>query len=138
MPTLSLMASAMDALACAYDRTLPLETCGFLLGLVTREHSVVTEVAIARDSPGYQDAFEIPEHELRRVGAYAKERGLQIVALFHSHPSGNDSLSLADLAALRYSAWPWVIVTRPNRVSAVAVAGYAPGEATRIGVQIIA
>jgi proteasome lid subunit RPN8/RPN11 len=59
------------------------------------------------------------------MAAYAQDRGLRILALFHSHPSGNSDLSAGDRAALRHSAWPWVIVTRPAGASTVVLTIYA-------------
>jgi proteasome lid subunit RPN8/RPN11 len=136
MATLYVTAGATDALARAYDRALPLEACGALLGAAQRDWFIVNKIVIASGPSGYPGEFEIPDYDLRRMGAYAEICGLRIAALFHSHPSGDSSLSVADRAALLYSAWPWVIVTRPNRTSAIALTGYASGDATRIGVRV--
>ena len=136
MATLCVTAGVADALARACDRAFPLEACGFLLAAAQHGRPIATEIVITVGSAGYRDEFEIPDHELRRMGAYAEDRGLQIVALFHSHPSGDPRLSATDRAALRYSAWPWVIVTRPNATSAIALTAYAPADATHIGVGV--
>jgi len=70
------------------------------------------------------------------VQAWGEDRGLEIVALFHSHPSGDARLSAADRASLAHSRWPWVIVTRgPGRV-APALTGYRPGEARPMQIRI--
>ena len=103
-----------------------MEACGFLLGAV---EGVATDVVLGRESAEERDAFAIPDHELRRLTAYAEDRGLRILALFHSHPSGSSDLSAGDRAALRYSAWPWVIVTRPRGASAAVLTVYAAGDA---------
>ena len=65
-----------------------------------------------------------------------KIAGLELVGHFHSHPSGDGSLSAADLAALRHSAWPWVIVTRTCGTPALIVMCYAVGDGRKIAVSI--
>jgi proteasome lid subunit RPN8/RPN11 len=127
---------AADALARAYDRALPMQACGLLLGVAQHGRSIVTEIVTAGGPPGCRDEFEISDHELRRMGAHAENRGLGIVALFHSHPSGDRSLSATDRAALRYSIWPWVIVTRAKPRSAIALTAYAPGDAASVVVRM--
>ncbi len=109
-----------------------MEACGFLLGAM---EGVASDVVLARESSQERDSFAIPDHELRRVAAYAEDRGLRILALFHSHPSGCSDLSTGDGAALRYSAWPWVIVTRPPGASTAALTVYAQGDGAGTGVQ---
>jgi proteasome lid subunit RPN8/RPN11 len=131
--TLHLAASALSALARACDLAFPREACGFLLGEQC-ENLMASEVVIAGDSPNNHDSFEIPDCELRRIAAYAEDRALRIVALFHSHPSGDCELSAADGAALRHSAWPWAIITRASKTSKLVVTCYASGDATTIAV----
>uniref|UniRef100_Q01Y58 Metal-dependent protease of the PAD1/JAB1 superfamily-like protein n=1 Tax=Solibacter usitatus (strain Ellin6076) TaxID=234267 RepID=Q01Y58_SOLUE len=123
---LAVTESASRALTRACDEAHPMEACGFLLGSV---EGVATEVIMGRESAQERDTFAIPDHELRRVAAYAQDRGLRILALFHSHPSGSRDLSRGDRAALRYSAWPWVIVTRPSESSTAVLTFYAAGDA---------
>jgi proteasome lid subunit RPN8/RPN11 len=84
----------------------------------------------------YRDAFEISHGELRRLRAYAEDQGLSVVALFHSHPSGDSRLSAGDRDALRYSEWPWVIVTREARRPVICLRGYAPPSARRIPLRV--
>jgi proteasome lid subunit RPN8/RPN11 len=102
-----------------------MEACGFLLGAV---EGVAGEVVVGRESAPERGSFAIPDHELRRVAAYAEDRGLRILALFHSHPSGSTALSSGDRAALRYSAWPWVIVTRHTGESTALLTIYTAGD----------
>ena len=126
-----------DALARAYHEVSPLETCGFLLG-AARQLSlpIASEVLLSRIPPGERASFEIPDCELRRVCAYAQERGLHIMALFHSHPSGDLRLSESDRACLRYSEWPWVIITQSKGKAGVVLTGYASADASSIKVRV--
>ena len=100
------------ALASACDQAYPLEACGFLLGSLEDVHPLATEILLHSETSRRRASFSIPDHELRRVASYAEDRGLRILAVFHSHPSGDATLSPGDRAALQYSAWPWAIVTR--------------------------
>ena len=130
------MPEALHALALAFDRALPLEVCGFLVGRRGQRRLQVTDIVVARSATGERGAFAIPDYEARRAKAWAEDRGLLILALFHSHPSGDRRLSESDRAALRYSAWPWVIVTRTGREPGIALAGYEPGGGRRFAVRI--
>jgi proteasome lid subunit RPN8/RPN11 len=122
--TLGIDAGARRALVEACERAGRREACGFLLG-AARPEPVATAVVEAGASDGA--AFEVAAYEVRRARAVAAERGLQILALFHSHPSGRPEPSEADLAALRTSEWPWVIVVAGP--GGLALAAYAPPSA---------
>ena len=128
------MPEALHALALAFDRALPLEVCGFLVGQRGQRGPQIMDIVIARGSTGEHGAFAIPDYEVRRAKAWAEDRGLLILALFHSHPSGDRQLSDSDRAALRYCGWPWVIVTRSRREPAISLAGYGPGDGRRFDV----
>jgi proteasome lid subunit RPN8/RPN11 len=121
MAGLRLTGSACSALDAVCAAAYPLEACGFLLG----EGAWITGIAAVREAVQDRDSFEIPDHEVRRILAYARERGLGVRALFHSHPSGDNTLSAADRAALAYSAWPWVVVTREPELSGIRLTGYS-------------
>jgi proteasome lid subunit RPN8/RPN11 len=118
-------------LAAACEEALPLEVAGFLLGIQRGCETLASEFVLARGSAGGRGEFEIPDHEVRRIEAWAQDRRLHIVALVHSHPSGDSRLSAADQAALRYSDWPWAVVTRPSRTG-IEFAAYRPGDAARL------
>ena len=130
------------ALTVAYDRAFPREACGFLLGVSEnrggriRRELVATAVVLARGAASHGE-FAIPDSELRRITAWGEDRRLHIVALFHSHPSGDRRLSAADRAALRHSEWPWVVVTRSGGGDAAGVlTGYQSGHGARTVVRV--
>jgi proteasome lid subunit RPN8/RPN11 len=129
---LSITDLVSSALASACDQARPLEACGFLLGPPQDSHPIATELLLLRETSQRRGSFSIPDHELRRVAAYAEDHRLRILALFHSHPSGDPTLSPGDRAALRYSAWPWAIVTR-SRLTL-----YAPTLARLCEIQLLA
>lgn len=141
---IAISSAAAEALAVAYDKRLPREACGFLLGIRLGDWGgkltaglVATDIVLSRGSPSHGE-FEIADFELRRIRAWSEDRRLHIVAPFHSHPSGDARPSAADRAALRDSEWPWVIVTRPGgRDTPVVMTGYLPGDAGRAAVQVV-
>jgi proteasome lid subunit RPN8/RPN11 len=118
-------------LAAACEQAFPLEAAGFLLGTQRNGEILGSEFVLARGSGGGRGQFDIPDHEVRRIEAWAQDRRLHIAALVHSHPSGDGRLSAADQAALRYSDWPWAVVTRPSRTG-IEFAAYRPGDAARL------
>lgn len=98
-----------------------------MLGVRRGREAMAAEVVPLAGGPG---GFEIPDHEVHRVRAWAENRDLDILALFHSHPSGSLGLSAADRAALVHSQWPWLVVGhRPGR--ALKLALYGPGDVGR-------
>jgi proteasome lid subunit RPN8/RPN11 len=132
--TMLMTPEALHMVALAFDRALPLEVCGFLVGRRGQRRLQVTDIVVARGATGERGAFAIPDYEARRAKAWAEDRGLLILALFHSHPSGDRQLSDSDRAALRYCGLPWVIVTRSRREPAISLAGYGPGDGRRFDV----
>ncbi len=118
--------------ACAL--AFPLEACGFLLGRPGPRVAVATDLVLVGGSTSSRDGFGIPDYELRRIKAHAIERSLAIIALLHSHPSGDPGLSKGDLATLRCSPWPWVIATRGDE--ALVLFGYSAGNARRIPLSV--
>jgi proteasome lid subunit RPN8/RPN11 len=125
-----------DAVAAACQRALPLEAAGFLLGGRYGADTVVADLVLC-GSAGGQAEFGVPDHDLRRLDAYARDRRLQIVALFHSHPSGDRRLSATDRATLQYSAWPWVIATPIGPSAGVQLTAYRAGDAASMPCRIV-
>ena len=109
----------------------PLEAAGLLLGIRRGRQRVATEIVRSRAGANTRGEFEIADHELRRLRAWAEDRGLDVLALFHTHPSGSLCLSAGDRAGLRHSKWPWLVFAhRPGQDLKLAL--YRPGDARPI------
>jgi proteasome lid subunit RPN8/RPN11 len=128
--------TAARAIALAYDRAFLAEACGFLAGPLVLKWLTVTDVILARGAASDRDSFGIADYEVCRANAWAADRGLSVLALFHSHPSGDRRLSETDLAALRYSTWPWVIVTLSPIGRRIYLEGYAAGNGQRFSLRV--
>jgi proteasome lid subunit RPN8/RPN11 len=118
-------------------RARPAEACGLLLADRGTDPPLATEFVVAASALARPGRFEIPDSELRRMRAWAEDRGLEIVALFHSHPSGDPRLSAPDRAAIRYSEWPWIVVTHDRHTGCSVLTGYATPDGAPIRIAIV-
>jgi proteasome lid subunit RPN8/RPN11 len=94
----------------------PHEICGALLGRENGEEREVTALVPLEnqraDSP--RNRFEITADDARRADAIARERKLELIGWYHSHPDHPARPSEFD----REHAWPWysyVILSVENR-----------------------
>jgi proteasome lid subunit RPN8/RPN11 len=86
-------------------QTYPHECCGLMLGRVADGARIVDEVMpvdnARLDSP--RNRYLIPPDEVVKGDRYARQRGLDIVGFYHSHPNVAARPSQFDLE----HAWPW-------------------------------
>ena len=83
----------------------PYECCGLLLGHYGADSKVVTEtyaISNAREESAKRNRFLIEPVELMRGERYARERDLEVVGFYHSHPDSPAVPSQYDLE----HAWP--------------------------------
>ena len=86
-------------------RDYPYECCGLLLGRYEADGKVVSEtypISNAREESAKRNRFLIKPEELMRGEQYARERELEVVGFYHSHPDSPAVPSLYDLE----HAWP--------------------------------
>lgn len=86
-------------------RDYPYECCGLLLGRYTQEGKIVKEtypISNAREESAKRNRFLIEPVELMRGERYARERDLEVVGFYHSHPDSPAVPSQYDLE----HAWP--------------------------------
>jgi len=87
------------------------EICGFLLGRLEGECFRVHELYKAKNvSPAKKTSFDVDPRDVYEAHAFAEERGLDVVGIYHSHP-GPPSPSSADLKGME--EWPiaWLIIS---------------------------
>lgn len=92
-----------------------IEHCGFLVGQRVAETLHATRLVPVRNAAAAPGAFAIADAEVRRARRAAAARGESIVALVHTHPSGELALSRDDDSTRRFADLPWVtVVSRSN------------------------
>ena len=89
----------------------PLEACGLLAGRDARVESVLL-VANAAQSPA---RFRMDPFEQLRAFDWIDARGLDLVGIFHSHPSGPEAVSPTDIAEAAYEVVHVVLSHREGK-----------------------
>ncbi len=87
------------------ERTYPNECCGAMLGHTVGEKKLVTE-AIPLDNAfaGAQgERYQLRPEDLQRADHEARDRGLDLIGIFHSHPDCDAYFSETDLK----NSCPW-------------------------------
>lgn len=100
MTILELGASVLQRIRSEAEARYPEEACGLLLG---REQGQVLEaLAMANQAEDRRRAYLIDPEQHLRTELRARERGLTVIGVWHSHPDGRPVPSVTDTE----SAWP--------------------------------
>jgi proteasome lid subunit RPN8/RPN11 len=95
------------------EETYPHECCGVLLGTMEGDGRTVTSTArcgnTRNDSP--HNRYHIDPKELVRIQREGRERGLDIVGFYHSHPDHPARWSQTDLAEAHWIGCSYVITS---------------------------
>ena len=87
------------------ERDYPFECCGLMLGQFAEGRKVVVAtypISNAREEESKRNRFLILPEELMRGEKFAREKGLDVVGFYHSHPDDRAVPSRYDLE----HAWP--------------------------------
>ena len=87
------------------QRDYPFECCGLMLGRLESDAKQVLEIypiSNAREEEAKRNRFLIRPEELMRGEKYAREKGLDVVGFYHSHP---DDVAVPSQYDLEH-AWP--------------------------------
>ncbi|MGI9102949.1 MAG: Mov34/MPN/PAD-1 family protein [Terriglobales bacterium] len=110
---LKIRKTEFEALRAHGEQTYPHECCGVLLGQMEGEERQVSEVVrcgnTRSDRP--QDRYHIDPRELVRIQRQGRERGLDIVGFYHSHPDHPARWSQTDLAEAHWIGCSYVITS---------------------------
>ncbi|HEX7362194.1 MAG TPA: M67 family metallopeptidase [Bryobacteraceae bacterium] len=87
------------------ERTYPNECCGAMLGHIQGEKKVVTEAIPLQNAYAGEQAqrYELRPEDLLSAERAARERGLDMIGIFHSHPDCDAYFSETDLK----NSCPW-------------------------------
>jgi len=104
------------------EATYPNECCGALLGTVDGEARWVREARPLTNAyrGSQKDRYEILPEELLAVERQARQAGLQLLGIYHSHPDCDAYFSRTDLE--NSCPWYWFVVlsVRQGRVERAA------------------
>ena len=104
---------AFNALRAHGEETYPHECCGVLLGRMEDAQRQVVEVIrcgnTRDDRP--QDRYDIDPRDVIRIQRQGRERGLDIVGFYHSHPDHPARWSQTDLAEAHWIGCSYVITS---------------------------
>ena len=87
------------------ERDYPFECCGLLIGRFNGDSKVVVEtyaISNAREEEAKRNRFLIRPEELMRGEKYARQKDLEVIGFYHSHPDDRAVPSKYDLD----HAWP--------------------------------
>ena len=89
----------------------PHEACGLLLGAAEGDRRTVTSVHIARNlnTERAHDRYDLDPADFVAGDAAARDQGMDVVGIFHSHPDHPSAPSATDLAHAQ-PGWSYVIV----------------------------
>ncbi len=112
-------------------RDLSIECCGLLAG----KGRVITDLLPARNALASATAYEIAPEELFRLFRKMRERGLEHLGIYHSHPATDNAPSPTDIDRAYYPETAYFIVSpRADAERPVRVFEIRDGAASELGV----
>jgi len=91
----------------------PIESCGFLMG----SHGRITRHYPMANAEGREDHFTFDPNEHITALKVAKEEGLEIIGIYHSHPATPARPSAEDIRLAHYPAIIYVITSLMDGVA---------------------
>lgn len=104
MQSISLTAGQIEELVSIAKDLLPDESCALLLG----EKNAVVEIFPMRNIDESPVTFSMDSTELVDAYSLAESKGLQVIAIFHSHPA-QPSPSSTDIKFMEINPVVWLI-----------------------------
>ncbi len=100
--------NVIDELISQAQQDAPNETCGYLLGLSTDKGDIVTENYWMENIDHSPEHFAFAPKDQFAAMRYARNKGLKILANWHSHPASpsrpsQEDLRLANDPTIRYA-----------------------------------
>jgi proteasome lid subunit RPN8/RPN11 len=95
------------------EETYPHECCGVLLGVMDGDEREVRAVERAGNTrlDALHNRYNIDPRELVRIQRQARERGLDIIGFYHSHPDHPAQWSPTDFAEAHWIGCSYVITS---------------------------
>jgi proteasome lid subunit RPN8/RPN11 len=108
---LKLLKTEYDAIRAHGEETYPHECCGVLLGHAGDEDNAVIETVRAGNTrtDSAHNRYNISPQELVKIQRQAREKKLDIVGFYHSHPDHPAQWSVTDFAEAHWIGCSYVI-----------------------------
>ena len=113
------------------------EICGVLVGTVHNGIGMAEGLYMLTNTDSRPGWFGILDSDVNRMKSYAQRQHMDLVAVFHTHKSGNLDLSVSDKAALLESDLPWLVCTHKASSSGLTMRAYAPRDCKNIPVKLL-
>jgi proteasome lid subunit RPN8/RPN11 len=116
---LKLNEQVYDAIRRHGEETYPYECCGVLLGRSVDGSNEVEDAVRAGNirTDSAHNRYQIAPQELVKIQRLGRERGLDIVGFYHSHPDHPAQWSKTDLAEAHWIGCSYVITAVANGVA---------------------
>jgi len=109
MPLLQLRREHVDAMIAHARETAPAECCGLIGGI--SETRAVTLYRLRNVTPHPESAYEAAPEDLFAAQRQMRERGEDLLAIYHSHPRASDpSPSETDVRLAYYPTAKYLII----------------------------
>jgi proteasome lid subunit RPN8/RPN11 len=109
MPLLQLLREHVDAMIAHARETAPEECCGLIGGI--SETRAVTLYRLRNVTPHPESAYEAAPEDLFAAQRQMRERGEDLLAIYHSHPRASDpSPSETDVRLAYYPTAKYLII----------------------------
>lgn len=93
------------------SKEYPREACGFIGG----NNNTVQNIVTAINTSSSNSRYEIDPREQLKIFRHLEESGLDLLAIYHSHPSGPSTPSSADISEWNYPQTFSVIWSNQHR-----------------------
>jgi proteasome lid subunit RPN8/RPN11 len=102
---ISIEPAAWDVMVSHAQKTYPNECCGAMIGAIDDTGKTVrVAVPLENAFTGEQGArYELRQEDLLRADSEARQRGMDLIGIFHSHPDCDAYFSKTDLE----NSCPW-------------------------------
>lgn len=119
--TLTIPGDVYEAIRRHGERTYPHECCGVLLGRSDDSGNMVTAAVEAGNTrtDSAHNRYNIAPQELIRIQRQGRERGLDIVGFYHSHPDHLAQWSKTDFEEAHWIGCSYVITSVEQGVAKV-------------------
>jgi proteasome lid subunit RPN8/RPN11 len=106
----------IDILAKHAKKASPNESCAILFGKIEKDHFRVNDIFLTENVENSPVNFTISKDELIKGYQEAEKRKLDVVGIFHSHPSSEAYPSVTDQKFMEINPVPWIIFSNKNEL----------------------